>query len=64
MTGMQKQKKGGDDEGQKQQQAEIKDDDKAKSVVERAKELLARPEPRKGGHYMNCCGIRTWVPWR
>lgn len=56
---------GGDDKPQKAKN-KIGDDEKAKSAVERAKEAVKKaeavPEQRRGGRYVTCCGIRTWVP--
>jgi len=56
---------GGDDNPAKQKQMKIGDDTKAKSAVEKAKDALKDADKalaRKGGRYVTCCGIRTWVP--
>lgn len=64
MSSGQLQKRHGDDDDAKAKTKETTDDTKAKSAIERAKEVLAKaaqkPE-RKGGRYVSCCGIRTWV---
>jgi non-canonical (house-cleaning) NTP pyrophosphatase len=64
MAQLQKKIGGGDDKPQKAKN-KIGDDEKAKSAVERAKEAVKKADAaqeRKGGHYVICCGIRTWVP--
>lgn len=56
---------GGDDASPAKQKLKMGDDNRAKSLVERAKEAIAKAErrdERKGGHWEECCGIRTWVP--
>ena len=56
---------GGDDDSPAKQKMKMGDDSRAKSLVEKAKEALSRAseaQERKGGHFEECCGIRTWVP--
>ncbi len=63
MAQLQKQN-GGDDEPAKQKM-KLGDDTKAKSAVEKAKAAIAKADEaqkRKGGQWVECCGIRTWVP--
>ena len=56
---------GGDDDSPAKQKLKMGDDNRAKSLVEKAKEAIARADEaqkRKGGRWEECCGIRTWVP--
>ena len=57
-----------DDDDIKDKPDIVQDDQKAMTAVQKAREVLAKamkaqakPE-RKGGRYVQCCGIRTWVP--
>lgn len=65
MSTGQLQKRHDDDDEAKTKAKKTTDDTKAKSAVERAKEVLAKAaekQKRKGGHWEECCGIRTWIP--
>lgn len=67
MSGAQKQKRYGedDDEADKKPAVIVKDDDKAKGAVQKAKDILGKLDEaskRKGGHWEECCGVRIWIP--
>jgi len=43
--------------------SKIADDEKAKSAVKRAKEALKMADKaQERGHFLVCCGIKTWIP--
>lgn len=63
MAQLQKQNGGGDAPSSSKQK--MRDDVSAKNAVERAKEAIKKADAvqeKKKGQWVECCGIRTWVP--